>query len=80
MRKKLIGSLLLVLFVLHLIPNIAIGKSSSINYITKEDAAAAFPEYTLRSFGSYNPEDEVYACYSRIDRCWAIYNSPSPPV
>ena len=67
MRKKRIGSLLLVLFVLHLIPNIAFGKENSFNHITKEDVAAAFPGYTLRSFGSYNPEDEVYACYSRID-------------
>ena len=35
--------------------------------ISRSEAAAFFPGYTLRTYGSYSPQSEVYADYSRIE-------------
>lgn len=35
--------------------------------ISRPEAAAFFPGYTLRTYGSYHPQSEVYADYSRIE-------------
>lgn len=35
--------------------------------ISRPEAAAFFPGYTLRAYGSYHPQSEVYADYSRIE-------------
>lgn len=35
--------------------------------ISRSEAAAFFPGYTLRTYGSYHPQSEVYADYSRIE-------------
>lgn len=35
--------------------------------ISRPEAAAFFPGYTLRTYGSYSPQSEVYADYSRVE-------------